>query len=110
MVTGKNDIGMDHEVVAEVGKDLAAFADAVAAVREYAHSDDGLTADKFGVLAQRSGVGQTYVQLREQLRNALDKAGPIVEAMSRSLASSQKLLTETDADVKQNIAKVDGSF
>jgi hypothetical protein len=109
MVDGKNDLGMDHEVVAQIGNDLAHYADALAAVRAYAHGDDGLTPEKFGVLAGRTGVGQTYTQLRDLLRDVLDKAAPIVDGMSRSLAASQKQLVETDAEIAMNIARVDGS-
>lgn len=108
MVDGKNDLGMDHEVVEEVSKDLTRYADALTAVLAYAHGDDGLTPDKFGVLARKTGVGQNYTQLRDILREVLAKAAPIVDGMSHALASSQKLLVDKDSEIAMNIASVDG--
>jgi hypothetical protein len=108
MVRGKDDdLGMDHEAVDAVAGDLARFAEALAGVRSYAHDDDGLTPDKFGPIAARTGVGQNYVQLRDVLRGALDKAAPIVAAMAETLRSSQSRLTEVDSQVAAGIAKAD---
>jgi hypothetical protein len=98
---------MDHEAVNALSKDLAQFADALAAMRAYAHADDGLTPDKFGLIARKSGVGQNYAQLRETLSGVLDKAAPVVDAMSQALASSQKRTSEVDAQIAMDIAKAD---
>lgn len=107
MVKGHDGLGMDHEAVGQISKDLADFAQALVSMRSYAHADDGLTPDKFGLIAQKSGVGQNYAQLRDKMRDVLDKATPIVDAMSQALASAQKQTAEVDAQAASNIKKAD---
>jgi len=107
MARDNNDLGMDHEAVDQISKELTEFAQALAAMRAYAHGDDGLTADKFGVLGQRTGVGQTYTQLRDSLRDVLDKATPVVDAMSQALAYAQRQTAEVDSRVASDISRAD---
>jgi LmbE family N-acetylglucosaminyl deacetylase len=107
MVRGDDGLGMDHEAVNQISKELTEFAQALAGMRAYAHADDGLTADKFGVLGQRTGVGQTYTQLRDALRDVLDKATPVVDAMSQALAYAQRQTAEVDSQVASDISKAD---
>jgi LmbE family N-acetylglucosaminyl deacetylase len=107
MVRGNDGLGMDHEAVNQISKELTEFAQALADMRAYAHADDGLTADKFGVLGQRTGVGQTYTQLRDTLRDVLDKATPVVDAMSQALAYAQRQTVEVDSRVASDISKAD---
>jgi hypothetical protein len=109
MVGRKDELAIDHELVDALGKDMSEFAAALTEMREYAHSDDGLTAEKFGPIAARTGVGQTYTQLREILRGVLDKAAPTVDALAQTLATAQKKTVESGAEIAQNIAKADGS-
>jgi hypothetical protein len=107
MVTGKDDLGMDHEAVQGISRDLADFAQALAAMRAYAHADDGLTPDKFGPLAAKTGVGQNYGQIRDVLRDVLDKAAPIVDAMSQALVYAQRQTADADSQIAANITKAD---
>jgi hypothetical protein len=101
---------IDHELVGAVRQDMASFADELAAMRAYAQADDGLTAEKFGLIAARGSVGQVYTQLRDTLRGVLDKAGPVVEAMNRALADSGKTVREADADAAQAIVKAEDGY
>jgi hypothetical protein len=109
MVGRKDELAIDHELVDAVGKDMSEFAAALTEMRAYAHADDGLAPEKFGPIAARTGVGQTYTQLRETLRGVLDKAAPTVEALAQTLATAQKKTVEADAEIAQNIAKAGGS-
>ncbi|MET0237044.1 MAG: hypothetical protein ABW224_20515 [Kibdelosporangium sp.] len=108
MVGRKDELAIDHELVDAVGKDMAEFATALGEMRTYAHTDDGLTAEKFGPIAARTGVSQTYTQLREILRGVLDKAGPAVDALAQTLAGAQQKTVEADQEIARNIAKADG--
>jgi hypothetical protein len=107
MVGRRDELWIDHELVDAVGKDMAEFANALSEMRAYAHADDGLTAEKFGPIAARSGAGQTYTQLRDALRGVLDKAAPTVDALAKTLASAQKQTVEADEQIAQRIAKAD---
>src|SRR5882724_5196025 len=107
MVGSEDDLGMDHEAVAGISRDLADYAQAWAAMRAYAHAEDGLAPDKFGVLAGKTGVGQNYTRVRDALRDVLDKATPIVDAMSQALVHAQKRTADVDAHAASNIAKAD---
>jgi hypothetical protein len=109
MVGRKDELAIDHELVEAVGKDMSQFAAALTEVRAYAHADDGLTAEKFGPIAARTGVGQTYTQLREALRGVLDKAAPTVDALAQTIATAQKKTVDADAEIARNMAKADGS-
>jgi hypothetical protein len=108
MVGRKDELWIDHELVDAVGRDLTELSDSLSAMRAYAHADDGLTAEKFGPIAARSGAGQTYTQLREVLRGVLDKAAPTVDALAQTLASAQKRTVQSDEDIARRIAKADG--
>lgn len=109
MVGRKDELAIDHELVDAVGKDMSRFAAALTEMQAYAHADDGLTAEKFGPIAARTGVGETYTQLRETLRGVLDKAAPAVDALVQTLATAQQKTVDADAEIARNMAKADGS-
>ncbi|MCE7005791.1 hypothetical protein LWC34_23605 [Kibdelosporangium philippinense] len=99
----KDRLEVNHELVTAISKEMAEFGAALAAARAYAQADNGLTADKFGVIAARTGVGQTYTKLRETLRGVLDKATPTVNALAEALATAQQKTVEADAEVAARI-------
>lgn len=96
---------MNHELLDSLSRDVTEFAQALDSMRAYAHADDGLTADKFGPIARKTGVGQNYTQLRDILRGALDKAAPFVDGTAQALADARKLTSQTEADVVADIEK-----
>ncbi|CAM3624135.1 hypothetical protein KIPE111705_17595 [Kibdelosporangium persicum] len=105
-MTGRKDrLEVNTELVAAISKEMAEFGAALSTAREYAHADNGLTADKFGTIAARTGVGQTYTRLRETLRGVLDKAAPTVDALAEALAKAKERTAEADAEVAARIAR-----
>ncbi|RSM67401.1 hypothetical protein DMH04_49010 [Kibdelosporangium aridum] len=103
-MTGRKDrLEVNQELVTAISKEMTEFGAALGTARTYAHADNGLTADKFGVIAARTGVGETYTQLRETLRAVLDKATPTVDALAEALAKAQQKTVEADAEVAARI-------
>jgi len=105
-MTGRNDkLEVNKELVTAISKEMTEFGAALTTARAYAHADNGLTADKFGTIAARTGVGQTYTQLRETLRGVLDKAAPTVDALAEALAKAKEKTAETDAEVAARMTR-----
>lgn len=105
-MTGRNDkLEVNAELVTAISKEMAAFGTALGAAREYAHADNGLTAEKFGIIASRTGVGETYTRLRETLRGILDKASPTVDALAEAMAKAHEKTTEADAEAAARIRR-----
>nr|WP_042198953.1 hypothetical protein [Kibdelosporangium sp. MJ126-NF4]CEL23642.1 hypothetical protein [Kibdelosporangium sp. MJ126-NF4]CTQ93178.1 hypothetical protein [Kibdelosporangium sp. MJ126-NF4] len=105
-MTGRNDrLEVNNELVTAISKEMAEFGTALATAREYAHAENGLTADKFGTIAARTGVGQTYTELRETLRGILDKATPTVDALAEAMAKAQERTVAADAEAAARIKR-----
>ncbi|ALG13839.1 hypothetical protein [Kibdelosporangium phytohabitans] len=110
-MTGRNDkLEVNKELVTAISKEMTEFGAALVTARAYAHADNGLTADKFGTIAARTGVGKTYTELRETLRGILDKASPTVEALASAMATAHERTVAADAEAAARFRRADNDL